>query len=135
MPFITWNEKFDVRVRELNAQHRKLFDMINDLHDALFQGKSREVLGKTLMGLVGYTKMHFSSEEKYMVSYGYPEYTNHKAQHGQFVRKVLDFQKDFDEGKLGISLDVMNFLTDWLSSHILAQDTKYGPFFNAKGLI
>jgi len=28
----------------------------------------------------------------------------------------------------------MNFLSDWLKTHIVGSDKKYGPFFNSKGL-
>jgi len=38
------------------------------------------------------------------------------------------------DNKLGITLEVMNFLKDWLSHHILSVDKKYAPFLNEKGI-
>ena len=33
-----------------------------------------------------------------------------------------------------LSLQVMNFLKDWLLKHIQGSDKKYAPFLNAKGV-
>ena len=38
--------------------------MINDLNDAMRQGKGKDVLGKIDKELVGYTVTHFRTEEK-----------------------------------------------------------------------
>jgi len=51
-----------------------------------------------------------------------------------FVAKVSEFKDGFEKGKLGLSISVMDFLSDWLRNHIKGVDKKYGPFFNEKGL-
>lgn len=40
----------------------------------------------------------------------------------------------FQKGKVGLSIDVLIFLSGWLQAHIKGVDKKYGPFFNEKGL-
>ena len=44
------------------------------------------------------------------------------------------YKKGFDEGKVLLSIDVIDFLKDWLINHIQGSDKKYGPFLNEKGL-
>lgn len=129
-----WSQKYSVNVREIDQQHIRLFELINDLHEGMKTGKSRDVMGGILQGLVDYTNYHFSTEERYMSLHGYPGYPQHRSEHKKFVAKVLDFQKSFNAGSLLLSLDVMNFLKNWLSTHILVNDKRYGPFFNEKGL-
>ena len=129
-----WDQKYSVNVREIDQQHMKLFELINELHEAMRVGQGREVMSQTLQGLVDYTKYHFSTEERYMTLYGYPEYANHKSEHRVFVDKVLEFQREFESGSLLLSLEVMDFLKNWLSRHILVNDKKYAPLFNDKGL-
>jgi len=34
-----------------------------------------------------------------------------------------------------MSVEVMEFLKDWLEKHILGTDRKYGPFLNDKGVL
>ena len=91
-------------------------------------------MGKIVQELVGYTLTHFKTEEKYFDQFGYPETDSHKQEHSDFVKKVGEFKDDFETGKLGLSIPVMNFLSDWLRTHIKGSDKKYGPFFNEKGL-
>ncbi len=50
------------------------------------------------------------------------------------TQKVLALQKEFQLGKVTITLDTMNFLQDWLTKHILGTDHKYGPYLKSKGV-
>lgn len=134
MAMVSWDDNFSVGVKELNDQHKKLIDLLNNLHDAMRVGKGKEILSTILKNLIDYTQVHFSAEEKYLVKYGYPDYAKHKTEHVQLVNKVLTFQKDFEKGNIMLSMEVVNFLKDWLSNHILIADKKYGPFLNQKGL-
>lgn len=134
MALIQWNDSFSVKVAEIDRQHQKLVSMINDLSDAMKQGKGKDVLGNIISGLVSYTATHFKTEEKYFDQFGYPETDSHKKEHAAFVKKVTDFKDGFEKGKLGLSIKVMNFLSDWLKNHIKKTDMKYSQFFNEKGL-
>ncbi|MDA8212497.1 MAG: bacteriohemerythrin [Clostridia bacterium] len=134
MAMFAWDEKYSVNVKEFNDHHKKLIDLINELHDGMKVGKGKEIMSTMLKKLIDYTQFHFSTEEKYLTRYAYPEYQLHKAQHDQFVNKVLKFQQDFEKGNILASMDVMNFLKDWLVNHILVIDKKYVPFLNEKGV-
>ena len=134
MSLIQWNDSFSVNVVEIDQQHQKLVAMINDLNDAMRQGKGKDVLGKIVNGLIVYAESHFKTEEKYFDQFGYPETDSHKKEHSDFVVKVSEFKSGFEKGKIGLSIEVMNFLSDWLQNHIKRVDNKYGPFFNEKGL-
>jgi hemerythrin len=131
---IQWNDSFSVNVGEIDKQHQKLIGMINDLNDAMRQGKGKAVLGKIISGLMNYTTTHFITEEKYFDKFGYPEADIHKKAHTEFVKKVSEFKNEFEKSNITLSIQVMDFLSDWLKKHINGVDKKYGPFFNEKGL-
>ena len=134
MAYIDWSDELSVQVAEIDQQHQKLVSMLNELHDAMRERKSKDSLGKIIEGLVGYAGTHFATEEKYFDQYGYPEATAHIGENREFVAKVSDFKQGFDEGQIMLSIDVMDFLENWLVTHIQGSDKKYGPFFNEKGL-
>ena len=135
MPLIKWNESFSVNIVEIDLQHQKLVSLINELNQAMLQGMGKAALTNILNELVAYSLNHFSIEEKYFAQYRYPDTASHKKEHLDFIQKVASFKKDFDSGKLGLSIEVMNFLSDWLQTHIKGSDKKYQPFLNAKGLM
>ena len=108
--------------------------MINTLYDAMKVGKGKNVMGDTLNNLITYTATHFKTEEKYFDFYNYPDKESHTLEHKKFTEIVTKFKKDFDSGNATISLEVMNFLKDWLTKHINRADKNYTKCFNEHGL-
>ena len=134
MALIQWSSDLSVQIGEVDKQHQKLIAMINQLNDAMRQGKGKEVAGKIIDGLVSYTQVHFAVEEKYFAQFAYPDTEKHVREHNDFVKKAAAFRSDFASGKLTLSTQILNFLSDWLTHHIQGTDKKYMPFFQQKGL-
>lgn len=134
MSLIEWSDDLSVGIHEIDDQHKKLIGLINGLHDAMKAGQAKQALEKTLNDLADYAVYHFRTEETYMKKFGYPEFASHKLLHSAFVKKVTDFQADFRAGKLGLSMDLMHFLRDWLTTHIKGTDRQYTALFKKNGL-
>ena len=129
-----WNESFINGVSEFDNQHKYLVELVNKLYKGMKLGHGNEDVGKTLDELVEYTGSHFACEEKLMVENQYPDCDSHIKTHRDLVARVVDFQKKFKSGEVTVSLDLLEFLKDWLIDHIKGEDRKYGPFFNGKGI-
>jgi len=135
MPLMEWNQKMAVGVALLDLDHQKLVKMINDLYDAMKEGHSKESLGKILDSLVDYTKVHFAHEERFFAQTHYADLAAHKKEHDDLTRQVLEVQAKYRSGATGtLSLEVMNFLKNWLVNHIQGSDKKYGPHLNSQGI-
>lgn len=134
MPLIAWNEKLAVNIKQIDDEHKHLVALINELHDAMVQGKGREVMGEVLTNLVEYTQTHFAHEEHWMSTYGYLGYVRHKNEHDALTKQVLDLQRQYLQGQAVLTMDVMNFLRDWLNDHIMGSDQKYAPYLRSKGV-
>ena len=134
MPLIHWYDSFNVHVREIDQQHQQLVAMINTLHDAMRERKTRKILGDIIDGMIEYASVHFTTEEKYFDRLDYPDKEAHKAEHRIFVDKVREVKKGFDEDRVMISVEIMDFLKNWLVKHIQGSDKKFGPYFNRHGL-
>jgi hemerythrin len=134
MALITWNNDLSVGVQEFDGQHQKLISMINDMYDAMKAARGQEVIGTILPKLVEYTKTHFANEEAQMQKHAYPGYLSHKAEHDALTRQVTEYANRLKEGKGTASVELMGFLKDWLTKHIVGIDKKYGPHLNSKGV-
>jgi len=132
MSYFNWDDSYSVGQNTVDDQHKTLVSLINELHEAMTLGKSKQIMNKVLQNLLDYTVSHFSTEEKYMIKYNYEWYLPHKSEHRKFIDQVANFQKGYNEGKMVLSLDVMKFLKDWLVNHILKTDKELGVFLQDK---
>lgn len=134
MPLFQWNDTFSVSVSLFDGQHKELIAIINKLYDAMKEGKGKTVLRDIFRDLISYTVMHFSAEENLMQQHHYPARIEHMEQHRQLTDKVKELQSKFDDGNMFVTIEVLEFLKNWLTGHIMETDKKYSLFFNEKGL-
>ncbi len=134
MAIMKWSDNLSVQVKEIDQQHQKLIELINNLHEAMLQKQTKQVISKILDELAAYTVYHFKNEERYMEQFKYSGLVSHKIEHESFVNKVEEFQKNYEAGKLGLSMEIMAFLKDWVSNHIMGTDKKYSETFHQNGL-
>jgi hemerythrin len=125
MALIEWSEKLSVNIPSIDGQHKVLIGLINQLHDAMKSGKSKEMIGTVLHQLIDYTKLHFAHEEECMAKTCFAYLKDHQCQHDALAVKVLQLEEAYRSGKAGITMDVLNFLQEWLSGHIMKMDKKY----------
>ena len=134
MAFINWSDTYSVQIKEIDDQHKKLIDLINELFDSMQIGQSSKVIVRILNDFVDYTVFHFKNEETYFDRFNYEETEEHKAKHKRLVDKVIKIKSDFESGKTLISADLLKFLKRWLFEHILETDKKYVECFQQNGL-
>lgn len=124
-----WRPEYETGYTLIDDQHRSLFHAINALNNAMMAGRAEELLDRTLKTLRNYTTIHFETEEQFMLKYGYPGYTEHKAKHEQLRNHVGQFsQQEIQPNAAQLSISVSHFLTDWLISHIKDEDQKMIAF-------
>jgi hemerythrin-like metal-binding protein len=119
----------------IDRQHKKIVNMINELHDAIEAGRAKELLAQLLIKLVHYTHYHFATEEKYFKRYGYPDADIHKSEHDELRTQVAKLDDRYYEGDKMVTTDIMNLLNGWLFTHIKGSDQKFGIFLRKKGVV
>ena len=134
MALINWHSNYAVNVKEIDKQHQHLINIMNELHDGMKTGKGKEILGTVLDELIKYTDFHFKYEEKLFDKYCFPEANMHKRQHSDLVEQVVAFKENFISGKKVLTMEVMDFLKAWLTSHIVGSDKNYSAYLNSKGV-
>jgi hemerythrin len=111
----------------VDTQHKKLVDSINTLHDAMKDGKGKDVAVKTLNFLVDYTIQHFTAEDGLMKQKNYYDFNNHRMIPDKFVNEVNDLRLKYIAGKV-LPMPVSSALSDCLRNIILGTNKKYVPF-------
>ncbi|NLM00679.1 MAG: hemerythrin family protein [Treponema sp.] len=132
MKLFEWTKKIAVGIDTIDEQHKKLISIINDLNEAMKARKASEVIGNILQELSDYTVYHFGNEERAFDKYNYPKKEEHKALHKIYVDKIAEFIERNKKSELGISINVLDFLIDWITNHIMKIDMQYVPFFSDK---
>jgi hemerythrin len=134
MAYFNWQDSYSVGITVFDRHHKNLIDLINKLHEAMRAGKASQELNALVANLADYTQLHFSSEEKLLAQHAYPNLSRQVSEHNAFKAKIADFQAKLAKGQIGLSIEVMDFLKNWLANHILGEDQKYGPFLQSKGV-
>ena len=128
MSLFQWSEAYSVGHPDIDSQHKRLFQLAEQLHAAMTAGKGKQCLSTTLGNLIAYTKRHFADEEILMESNRYPFYPQHRAEHVTLTEKVVQFQRSFEAGRAAVSVELMQFLSGWLTHHIGSSDKKVGAY-------
>lgn len=123
---IKWKDNYSIGVSRIDEQHQKLFEIANRAYELLedehYYDKFDNIL-EILAELREYAVYHFNYEEEYMLSIGYNKIFSHKAEHKSFVQKVNAVDLDtIDEGQNEYILEILDFIVDWISNHILGRD-------------
>lgn len=120
-------------VGEIDAQHQKLFNLLNTFAGALADGQGNEALLPLIDELASYAIQHFKDEEKVMERIGYPGLAEHKAIHRKFEKTVMETRTAFAQGRGMLASQIISFLAQWLVEHIGKQDLHWAAYAARKG--
>ena len=119
-------------IPQIDAQHQGLIRLINDLHAAMSSGQGKLAVGKILDELIRYTEQHFSYEENMLKVRGYSKLAGHHAEHKRLTSQVIELREKYKNGGLALTMEVMQFLKNWLANHIMGHDQQYAAEFRSK---
>jgi hemerythrin len=134
MAILNWSDSYSVSIESIDSQHKVLFDMINEFYKELDKPERGISLIKLIFKLRDYANLHFNKEEQLMKKFNYPDYVNHKNKHIFFMNKVKDYIDRINSGKLLISIEITNFIKEWIVKHIATVDKDYSDFFIKQGV-
>lgn len=131
---IEWTNEYSVGVKEIDGQHKELFNKANSLFEAMGKGKGKEEVGKIIQFLEDYTVKHFKDEEELMKKHNYPGYFSQKKEHDSFMQEFSKIKKQYtsDGANLNIVVTVERQIVDWLTKHIKKSDKQIGDFIKTR---
>lgn len=134
MAYFNWTSQLATGIPLIDEQHMKLVDFVNQLNDAMKRGKGKDALGQILAELTKYAQYHFALEEKAFETYGYPAKAAHRKAHADLMAQVGDYVGRHAKGEVAMSVEMLGFLTTWVTEHIMKEDMLYVPFLKDKAL-
>ena len=120
-----WDDNFNTGLTEVDVQHRRLVDLINQLAGHMAFGLSKLELGKIFDALVAYTDYHFTTEEAIWHQYlpDDADEVEHLKGHGTFINTLMRLKAEQTaKSEADNTEDVLDFLVRWLAAHILETD-------------
>lgn len=123
MAYFVWESALDTGIGIIDAQHRRIVDYINELHEAIGAGETERV-GVVLDLLIDYTVTHFIFEENLLEKAGYGHKEAHHQVHAAFTNRIRDYKRRFEAGE-DVSRLLLSDLRIWLTNHIQREDRDY----------
>ena len=128
MDWISWDDTLHTGHAGMDADHRKLAGLFNQLRDAVENGKGKAPCAAVLDELIRHAQAHFEWEQQLMARHRYPKADLHGAEHAMLIRQVLDYRENFDVDSAESRSALMKFPEVWLSFHILFSDKELASF-------
>jgi hemerythrin-like metal-binding protein len=125
---MVWTPDLDTGIALIDNQHKMLCSYINALHRSVLQQTVKEVGNDIVANLKSYTISHFNTEEQYFSRTGYPDTEKHTQIHRNFVEKVVGVEEQLAAGRVHVGAELLDFLKNWLLTHIRVTDHQYVPF-------
>lgn len=122
MSRIELNDGLKTSHGDIDRDHEKLIELINQLHDAVESGHDKGVCSGIIKELLHYAVTHFAMEERLMEKHHYSNAAAHKAEHARFLQTVLDFRVEVEANWGNLGTPLLDFLGKWLTGHILHFD-------------
>lgn len=125
---IIWNRDFDTGIAEIDFQHRNLVRMFNKADAGLSDESSVGVWEHVLHEFLGYAIYHFWTEEDLAHQYGYgrekmDEAAEHFEHHRSFAEQINLIRARMRSGEKIRKAELIDYLRDWLTHHIVDNDT------------
>lgn len=126
---VKWDDKFLIGIPVIDEQHKKLVQLCQDCYTSIMESKDsaqwQTSLAGTIKACVDYVKLHFSSEEKLIAACGFEGFAAHKAQHEEFIKKIIEMSSTSATWNYKAAMDFVFFLYDWILAHVGHTDRLY----------
>jgi hemerythrin-like metal-binding protein len=115
---ISWNESDNLGIPKLDEQHRELYQMLNELSEAMAEGRGKVVAAEVMQRLFPFISDHFSLEERILRERHAPSYRQCCSHHIQQLSMIEFFLRHRSPHDPAAVIDLLYFLDCLLEGHI-----------------
>ena len=122
---LRWRKSFECGHPQIDAQHRGLFDIGDNLINAAVKNKARDHIEFLLDELTEHIQEHFITEEAVMARTRFPLSAQHQAHHAALLAKAQSLRDRYRQHELELS-ELVGFIAyEVITDHILKEDLKF----------
>lgn len=118
MQHFKWTKAHAVHLPQVDAEHRNLYRMAEELHQAVRTGTEAARVRELVRSLVAAIEEHFAHEERLMKSAATPDFEWHKLQHDTARKRIQAFTES--------PMEMLEFLSRWFKDHVGLTDRMMG---------
>jgi len=126
MSLFKWSSALSVYLPEIDAEHRAIYRLGDELHKALLAGAGPAQLKPILVNLLQAAEQHFRHEERLMRAIHYDACAWHKRQHDAARKRAKALAKRIAAGDSAAAGELLEFLSDWIRDHMAVADRMMG---------
>lgn len=125
-----WTPALQIGIAEIDEQHHRLVDLLNEVQRLAADSKATfQDVDDVFVQLEHYIASHFRDEEALMARVGYEFLMQHKQEHADLARQLVQHRKAFSQGGLAVQ-DFYEWLLRWLMKHIAGSDSLIAMFLS-----
>ena len=136
---IEWGERYSVGHAEIDAQHKKIFNLGISVYENWRNGEGTDELRPTAKKLAALLKAHFSYEESLLAKIGYEGLNEHIAEHRSMLNNLKSMREQINErlslskqesessggSMLAADWPVLQFILGFTIGHVATSDMRY----------
>jgi len=124
-----WSDAYLVNIPIIDQQHKKLFEIGNDIHKLIIESEKLETydeIEQEIEKLIDYTQFHFKHEERLLKEYNYVNYEGHVKEHEKFMDFLNAINIETIQHHQQEYVDVLlKFVAQWIFKHMMHADFNY----------
>ncbi len=132
MAYATWKSSLETGDTLVDSEHKEIFSLVNELHDAIVQRRERAAQDEILASITVTAREHFVHEEALMRSIHYPGLLEQKKLHKAFLAETKRLSAEYECGEARLPITLAMFLHEWLVTHMRVEDRKIGEFIRER---
>lgn len=128
MSLFKWSSAHSVYLPEIDAEHRAIYRLGDELHKALLAGAGPGQLQPILVNLLESVEQHLRHEEMLMRAMHYTAFAWHKRQHDAARKRSKELAGRIAGGDAASAGELLKFLSVWLRDHMAVADRMMGAY-------
>lgn len=125
-----WNDSFALGIGVIDEQHKKIFEHLLAIENAVAKRDPWHILRFQLDQLESYMRFHLAVEEALLQILHYPEAASHHSAHERIVAGIEELEEGLKQNPAAGKL--VTFFESWFLRHVLADDRDYAAYIQTE---